>query len=557
MKSLLKQIYDGNADSKNSYVLPTLIIDEMEEEQIWQQIELKNDSFFQEDGLKSISNLLSYQENKFTINTNLNKDDESVDDNGINDNEKDYNDEESNSEMVDEENENSDEDDEDDEQENDEEISKFKSSVDDQFFNLHEMHKFLDAEDKKESIGVRGNYDEQKNEEDDDDDDNEIDLFEMDSDNEESGHNIKYRDFFKPSKKPSRTDEDYIKKRDKKNLARKKMRSEDLGEGDEEEDLGASEQHTKEKVHEHQDKIEEESSDDEEENDAEKPKSSHEIKEINLKAKIGRMEARALREKAWQLKGEVDAQNRPINSLLEEILDFDSSVRPAPVITEETTMKLEDIIKQRIKDKAFDDVEKKIRPVETPQEYRKKLILSQEKNKDSLVKIYENEFIQKANSQSKEDAVKDVPKLQQEIKNSMKALFSKLDALSNFHYTPKQAQAEVKIITNTPAISLEEVTPAVVSTSNLLAPEEIRGKRKSGGDILGKDERTRTDKNRELRKKKMKLKYTPNKLDETLSKKQTKTVEDEKIMKKVVNQRNTKLVIKFSFYLDHIVNGFF
>ena len=113
------------------------------------------------------------------------------------------------------------------------------------------------------------------------------------------------------------------------------------------------------------------------------------MRQERLKAKIQEMEDEAVAPKPWQLMGETKAELRPENALLEEDLFFDHTTRQAPVITEETTKTLEDIIRQRIKDQAFDDVERKVKPVYDPSEYKKKLVLDQEKSKFSLAEIYE------------------------------------------------------------------------------------------------------------------------------------------------------------------------
>uniref|UniRef100_A0A673X0D2 U3 small nucleolar ribonucleoprotein protein MPP10 n=1 Tax=Salmo trutta TaxID=8032 RepID=A0A673X0D2_SALTR len=213
--------------------------------------------------------------------------------------------------------------------------------------------------------------------------------------------------------------------------------------------------------------------------------------------KIQDLEKAAMGEKPWQLTGEVSAQTRPENSLLEVDVAFDSASRMAPAVTEETTLQLEDIIKQRIKDQVWDDVVRKEKPKEEVFEYKKRLTLDHEKSKLSLAEVYEQEYL-KQNQQKTEDEENPA---HVEIQKLMDSLFLKLDALSNFHFTPKPPVPEVKVVSNLPSIAMEEVAPVSASSGTLLAPEEVKEKNKAG-DVLGDSEKTSTDKKRERRKKK-------------------------------------------------------
>ncbi|XP_037688792.1 U3 small nucleolar ribonucleoprotein protein MPP10 [Choloepus didactylus] len=385
-----------------------------------------------------------------------------------------------------------------------------KSIVDDKFFKLSEMETFLEKIEKEE---------EQKG----DDEEEEVDLFEdVDSDEDEgelfgnqklklgkSSRNLKYKDFFDPveSDEDVASDHDELDSDEEEEEINEKDEEEGISESDEDNDLEESEDRKKHK--EGLKRVTFALPDDEDEEDtkdrnilnvkrgSDEVKSSFEQRQEKMNEKIASLEKELLEKKPWQLQGEVTAQKRPENSLLEETLHFDHAVRMAPVITEETTLQLEDIIKQRIRDQAWDDVVRKEKPKEDAYEYKKRLTLDHEKSKLSLAEIYEQEYVKLSQQKTAE---KENPE-HVEIQKMMDSLFLKLDALSNFHFIPKPPVPEIKVVSNLPAITMEEVAPVSVSDAALLAPEEIKEKNKAG-DIKTDAEKTTTDKKRERRKKK-------------------------------------------------------
>ena len=358
-----------------------------------------------------------------------------------------------------------------------------ESEIEDQFLKLDEMDKFLDAEDAKamrESPDV--------------DDNDDIDYFgaSEEEDNDEVTKTM-YKDFFEKA-----TDSGEVKR--------------DILDGDDDDHMDQSDEFGE-------------------------VKSTHEMRTLRLQKKIQQLENEAVDTKPWQLTGEVAAVERPDNALLEEDLDFDTVTKQAPVITEEVSKRLEDIIKQRIKDQSWDDVERKVKPVENPYDYKKKLILDQEKSKLSLAQVYEEEYLQqkgdletsKKTPGMLDEEEEDKPETLDEIKSRMKDLFAKLDILTHYHYTPQAINADVKVVRNMPTIAMEEVAPVAMSDANLLAPQEIVDKKR--GDEIGSSERDLTDKKRDLRLKK--------------AKQRKKKVAREK-QEKMISKLNPALATKYS-----------
>jgi len=121
--------------------------------------------------------------------------------------------------------------------------------------------------------------------------------------------------------------------------------------------------------------------------------SSKEKRHAQIQKKVEALEEQSLAPKTWQLEGEIDQSARPTDSLLREALDFDSLARTAPKITNDFTEELEEIIKSRIRDELFDDVELKELPNDSANEFKKRLAINSEKSKLSLSEIYEQDFL--------------------------------------------------------------------------------------------------------------------------------------------------------------------
>lgn len=319
-------------DDKSNTV-PELIIDEFDVEQIWQQIELQNVKIL-DASLLHVSKLLAAKDSSLLFNFNESsdstrdyynvddqnnsensdkEDDSSCSDKSNNINEIDNSEHENNSD-----NSNVSEVDSDLENEKKEKKNarKYKKSVvDDDFFKLDEMEQFLKQEESVKSKKKIVDSDES--------DEESVDLFnpDLDDDSEDDSKvNPKYNDFFEDDEVTNDFNQDNQTNDSDKN-------SEDNSE------LELSDLEIEENKNEKKSEMKksDSSEDDEEDIKDKEVKSSLEVREERLKKKIEQIEDAALQEKSWQLKGEITANNRPQNSLLEEVVEFDLTSRPGNI----------------------------------------------------------------------------------------------------------------------------------------------------------------------------------------------------------------------------------
>ncbi|GAA5966736.1 hypothetical protein JCM8115_002795 [Rhodotorula mucilaginosa] len=217
--------------------------------------------------------------------------------------------------------------------------------------------------------------------------------------------------------------------------------------------------------------------DEPEEDEKTKNLSRHERRLLQLSSQIASLEQENVGPKDWATMGEAQSRDRPVNSLLEEDLDFERMGKVAPAVTEETTRTIEDLIKQRILAHQFDDVERRV-AVDPNQFLPSRYIeLQDTKSQKSLAEVYEDEYRDQREREQGNEVVqeldKDLMKRHDEIEALFEDLAARLDALSNAHFTPKAPKPSITTVSNLPSISVESALPTTHSTSTLLAPEEV------------------------------------------------------------------------------------
>jgi U3 small nucleolar RNA-associated protein MPP10 len=245
-------------------------------------------------------------------------------------------------------------------------------------------------------------------------------------------------------------------------------------------------------------------------------KSTHEKQRARIADEIRRLEAANVAKKEWMVSGEARAAERPVNSLIEEDLDFERIGKPVPVVTTELSESIEELIKRRIIAKEFDEVIRR-RPGLLDRQHTQKarVELEDSKPQQGLAELYEADHIRTTDSNYVDPNHQKLLKEHTEITNLWKEISSQLDTLSNWHYKPKAPQASINVVTDVATITMEDAQPTAggaIRASATLAPQEIYAPNettRATGEVVMRDgvpvtkeEMTREDKARFRRRQK-------------------------------------------------------
>lgn len=250
--------------------------------------------------------------------------------------------------------------------------------------------------------------------------------------------------------------------------------------------------------------------------DSNVPRSTHEKQRARIADEIRRLEAANVAKKEWMLTGEARAVERPVNSLIEEDLDFERVGKPVPVVTNETTEDIEELVKRRILAKEFDEVIRR-RPgaADVESSRRGRFELADTKPQQSLAEMYEADHLKATDANYVDPKNQKLMREHAEVTDLWKEISSKLDLLCNLNYKPQTPQVSISVVTDAPTIMMEDARPtagSAVGGPSALAPQEIYAPGDDGrvagevvlktGAVISKDEMSREEKARKRRQKK-------------------------------------------------------
>jgi U3 small nucleolar RNA-associated protein MPP10 len=249
--------------------------------------------------------------------------------------------------------------------------------------------------------------------------------------------------------------------------------------------------------------------------------STHEKQRAAIASEIRRLEAANVSKRDWTLSGEARAADRPVNSLIEEDLEFERVGKPVPVITAETSEEVESLIKRRILAREFDEVIRRrpeaVGAATDARRGRAAIELDDGKPQQGLAQVYEQEHLKQTDPGYVDKRSAAEKKDHEKIKRLMKEAFRDLDLLSNNHLRPKRPEMEIQVVGDKPTISMEDARPGAgadgMGEESMLAPQEIyrpgEERNRDSGEVLrksgaavSKEEMTREEKLRRRRREK-------------------------------------------------------
>ena len=245
--------------------------------------------------------------------------------------------------------------------------------------------------------------------------------------------------------------------------------------------------------------------------------SSYAKRKAAIERQVKQLEAENIADKEWMYIGEASATNRPKNSLLEVMqeIEVERNAKPVPIITEERTRSLEEIIKERILENKFDDVKRKLPPslVQKSRTVEQDVDMQEPGVKPTrgLAEIYEQEHLRRIDPANNPTPLAlSVQRQHAEIDELWKTLSHQLDSLTSWRFIPAPEVVEERVVSNIPAVEMEDARPEAEAGAMLLAPQEVyrpearKGELVVGGVPVAKVEMSREDKARVRRRQRPK-----------------------------------------------------